>query len=84
MGDEGRHQHRREAPPGNGAILAESAVGSNPWGVAVDGAFLWIADGDSNTLSKRRGMALLPAALQDLRARSSKYFKAPSGFQVGE
>jgi len=39
--------------PATGAVIVRTPVGRNPWGVAFDGAAVWIANADSDTLSKR-------------------------------
>jgi DNA-binding beta-propeller fold protein YncE len=37
----------------DGANLGTFPVGNNPQGVAFDGANMWVANGGSNTVSKR-------------------------------
>jgi len=37
----------------DGAVLGTVAVGDYPWAFAFDGTHMWVANAESNTVSKR-------------------------------
>ena len=41
----------------DGAVLATFAVGSGAYSIAFDGANVWVANSDTNTVSKRQPIA---------------------------